>query len=45
MLGLVALFILAYGPLNWAFPWWLWVLTIIIALIDSGHRTKQIVKK
>ena len=27
--------ILAYGPLNWSFPWWLWT----IAIIDFGFAT------
>lgn len=43
MVGLAALLILGYGPLQWSFPWWVWVLCIISGLIESGHRTKNIV--
>ena len=28
-MGLAALLILGFGPLNWVFPWWVWVLVII----------------
>ncbi len=31
---LVALLILAYGPLNWSFPWWVWLL----AMLAGGER-------
>lgn len=24
----MVLFILAFGPLNWSFPWWIWVIAI-----------------
>lgn len=36
-----ALLILAYGPLNWTFPWWVWV---ICALTTSGHPSVQRVR-
>lgn len=25
---IAALLVLAYGPLNWSFPWWAWVLGV-----------------
>ena len=25
----MVLFILAFGPLNWTFPWWLWTIAIV----------------
>lgn len=45
MLGLAAMLILAYGPLQWAFPWWVWVLCIVFGTIDGGHRTKNLIIK
>lgn len=34
-MAFVTLLILAYGPLNWSFPWWVWV----IALFTSSAPT------
>jgi len=45
MLGLVALLILAYGPLQWSFPWWVWVLCILVGSIEGGYRTRKIIIK
>jgi len=42
MLGIAALLILAYGPLQWSFPWWVWVLCILLGMIEGGHKTKVI---
>ena len=28
-MALMACLILAYGPLNWSFPWWVWLLAIL----------------
>lgn len=28
-MSFIILLILAYGPLQWSFPWWLWVLGVI----------------
>lgn len=25
-MSFVALLVLAYGPLNWSFPWWVWLI-------------------
>lgn len=33
MSAFFAMLILAYGPLDWAFPWWLW----IIAFLFDGY--------
>lgn len=32
LMPLMALLILAFGPLNWEFPWWMWC----IALLHDG---------
>ena len=28
-MAFVILLILAYGPLNWTFPWWVWALGLL----------------
>jgi len=38
-MAFLAMLILAYGPLNWTFPWWVWVLGIL-----STSRTVVTVK-
>jgi hypothetical protein len=41
--------ILAYGPLNWTFPWWLWTLAlvgpVIITLILTAFAGLAIFSK
>jgi hypothetical protein len=32
MFALFAMLILAHGPLNWSFPFWLWMLAIFFGL-------------
>ena len=27
--------VLAFGPLNWSFPWWLWAIAIVELSISS----------
>ncbi len=28
-MGFTAMLILAYGPLQWTFPWWLWLWSVL----------------
>lgn len=40
MLFIVAL-MLAYGPLNWSFPWWVWVLAFLWTPAEQVVRLKK----
>jgi len=40
MIGLVALLILAYGPLNWSFPWWVWLLCILFGGVSMTVKNR-----
>lgn len=37
---LAAMLVLAFGPLDWPFPWWLWIL----ALLEVGYITVKLDK-
>lgn len=36
MIGTIALLILAFGPLQWTFPVWVWVLTILLDGVNTA---------
>ncbi len=40
---LIAALALAYGPLNWSLPWWLWTLCVLHAL-GEGTTTLRLKK-
>ncbi len=37
----VAALLLAYGPLDWSFPWWVWTLAILHADNDVTVRLRK----
>jgi len=41
MTAIMAMLIMAYGPLGWTFPGWLWAVIIIltvVALLANGYQ-------
>lgn len=36
----VALLILAYGPLNWSFPWWVWLIAFFTEGVSGSVKTR-----
>lgn len=32
---IAAMLILAFGPLDWEFPWWIWLIAIVDAISKS----------
>jgi hypothetical protein len=45
MSALAAMLILAYSPLDWSFPWWLWALFIVIDLPQAERNVRLVVKE
>lgn len=41
MMPFYALLILAYGPLNWSFPWWLWVITFLFDGVATVVKVRE----
>lgn len=39
---LAALLILAFGPLDWSFPWWVWALALMSSSGDSLEQSASI---
>jgi len=43
---IIIMLILAYGPLNWVFPWWLWTLVIASHFLQAcGELVKTPLKE
>lgn len=40
-MALIALLTLAYGPLNWSLPWWLWTLAALHTLGEGAIEAKR----
>lgn len=38
---LAALLVLGYGPMNWAFPWWVWAYGIILQMGENIYRVNM----
>lgn len=38
---LFALLVLAYGPLNWSLPWWIWMLAALHMFGESAIEAKR----
>ncbi len=39
-MGLLACLILAYGPLNWSLPWWIWALSVVLGPLSISIKSK-----
>lgn len=42
MLFLGAMLILAFGPLDWSFPWWLWGVAVVYTAIELSGTTHTV---
>jgi hypothetical protein len=38
---LAALLVLGFGPLDWSFPWWAWVLGVIFQVSENLYRVNM----
>lgn len=38
---IVAMLILAFGPLDWSFPWWVWFISYVWTVLDIHLRKKR----
>jgi hypothetical protein len=40
-MSVMALLILGHGPLQWSFPWWVWLLAIVHACGEGTVTVKR----